>query len=249
MKIDRVNIIGYGNVGKALMQQLSQRVQVINVFSRKFTEGNNVSFVTALKDLSKNVDLNIVCVNDDSIGEVVAQLPKTIPAVHTSGSVDIAVFKDFENFGVLYPLQTFSEERKIEMESIPFFIESNSDNFSKLLEDFCQSNLSKTVHHVTSEQRAKLHLAAVFANNFVTLLAGISEEILADNKMKLEIFQPLLSETINKITALGYEKSQTGPARRGDLETINKHLKMLEKQDYKDIYQLLSNEIMKKFNS
>ena len=60
--------------------------------------------------------------------------------------------------------------------------------------------------------------------------------------------EPLVRETVNKAFSMGAEKALTGPARRGDKETINKHLNLLK--DYneeKEIYKLLTNYIINKY--
>jgi len=53
---------------------------------------------------------------------------------------------------------------------------------------------------------------------------------------------PLILETANKITTLSPLEAQTGPAKRNDTKTIEKHIAMLNKNQ-QEIYTLLTKSI------
>jgi predicted short-subunit dehydrogenase-like oxidoreductase (DUF2520 family) len=104
--------------------------------------------------------------------------------------------------------------------------------------------LSQRVHVLSSEQRKSLHLAAVFANNFANLMFELSEELLEQSDIDRTILQPLIIETANKILMQPARESQTGPAARGDKQTIQAHQKLLgENNTYREIYDRLTAEI------
>ncbi|MBI3135334.1 MAG: DUF2520 domain-containing protein [Bacteroidetes bacterium] len=245
----RVNIIGYGNAGVTLYNHLVSRVHVAGVFTRRALPDAQVPFVTSLAELSPNVDLNIVCVSDDAIADVVTHLPRTVAVVHTSGSAPLLLLHEFEQHGVLYPLQTLSKKRRIELNKVPFLIEGNSTMFSQKLKTFCLNHLSDVCYEITSDQRAQVHLAAVLANNFSTYLFGTAAEIVKAQQLPENLLDALLEETVSKFIALRYPEAQTGPARRNDSGTIKKHLALLDKSENSEIYQLLSEAIRKKFNA
>jgi len=251
MKISKVNIIGVGNVGKQLISQLSLKNVVKNVFIRnpkKIEEFNATISLPVFTDihlLPHDVDLNIVCVKDDAIKEVIAKLPKNIPIVHTSGSTDLEVFKDFDNYGILYPLQTFSFNHPINLSEVYFLIEANSALFKNEIINFCQSNFSKNIFESDSESRAQIHLAAVFANNFSNNLLASSQKILAEKNIDFKILEPLIIETIRKAFSIGPIEAQTGPAVRGDNKIIEKQLNLLKDENLKEIYKLISKNIQR----
>jgi len=60
-----------------------------------------------------------------------------------------------------------------------------------------------------------------------------------------KLFEPLLKETIGKALELGAEEAQTGPAKRNDIETITRHLKLLNNTD-KALYLAITNNILEK---
>ena len=66
------------------------------------------------------------------------------------------------------------------------------------------------------------------ANNFSNYLLTVSSEILDRIGMPLDTIEPLMQETFSKAFLNGPENSQTGPGKRGDIETIKKHVEMLE---------------------
>ncbi|MFA5298699.1 MAG: DUF2520 domain-containing protein, partial [Lutibacter sp.] len=161
--------------------------------------------------------------------------------VHTSGSMAMEELKSNSNKGVFYLLQTFSKERKINFSTVPICIEAETEKDLLLLETLAKS-ISKNCYRIDSNQRKSLHVAAVFVNNFVNHLYQIGHEICAENKVPFEILLPLIKETADKITTLPPFEAQTGPAKRNDTKTIEKHKKMLTKNQ-KKIYTLFTKSI------
>lgn len=251
MQIDRINIIGSGNVAWHLARKLAESCKISTVYSWnnvnaiKLADAIGSNAIDCINDVDKNADLTIVAVKDDVISEVADQLPKNLHIVHTSGSVGVEVFEQFENFGVLYPLQTFSKEREVFFDEIPILVESNSLSFTQDLLTFCQNNLSEKVINMSSKDRAKLHLSAVFACNFSTYLLKIAKDICDQNSLDFELLRPLVYETISKNFDLGPQNALTGPAKRKDKQLINKQTESLNNLDDKKIYELFSSLIMK----
>jgi predicted short-subunit dehydrogenase-like oxidoreductase (DUF2520 family) len=98
---------------------------------------------------------------------------------------------------------------------------------------------------ITSAERRALHVAAVFASNFTNHLLTLSKEIMLNNQLNFDYLKPLIAETLNKSLELGPEKAQTGPARRGDLEVLDRHMEFLQKDPpVSEIYKLISQHII-----
>ena len=145
------------------------------------------------------------------------------------------------NKGVLYLLQSFSKNREIDFSSIPICIEAENKNDLELLRTLAYS-LSNHIYEINSIQRKKLHVAAVFVNNFVNHLYHIGSEICAENNVPFEILHPLIIESAHKIKDLTPFESQTGPAKRKDEKIIKKHITLLDKNQ-QEIYKLLTKSI------
>jgi predicted short-subunit dehydrogenase-like oxidoreductase (DUF2520 family) len=194
----------------------------------------------------------IIAVPDDVIAEVVKalKLPPNSILVHTSGSQPLSAlaYASTPNVGVFYPLQTFSKAKKIDFKELPIFIESEQSQVEKMLVKMGKA-ISKKVLKVSSEDRKALHVAAVFASNFTNHMLTIAEGIMDEHKLNFELLKPLIVETINKSLSIGPKKSQTGPARRGDLEILDHHYDFLKTDEQlAEMYKLISQHIVDRYD-
>lgn len=194
----------------------------------------------------------IIAVSDDVITEVAQEiiLPENAILLHTSGSQPLSVlsYAAASRVGVFYPLQTFTKNKKVEFKEIPFFIESEDPETEKVLVNMANA-ISKKVYKITPRERKALHVAAVFASNFTNHMLTISRDILLDNKLDFELLKPLIAETINKTLSLGPDEAQTGPAKRGDLEILDKHLEFLQNDEaVAEIYKVISQHIVDRYD-
>jgi predicted short-subunit dehydrogenase-like oxidoreductase (DUF2520 family) len=126
-------------------------------------------------------------------------------------------------------------------------IEANNKNTLNSL--FSLANkLSDNVYEISSFQRQYIHLAAVFASNFTNHIYGVAKEELKKKDIPFEILFPLIDQSIEKIKHKNPFEVQTGPAKRNDSIIMEKHKTMLD-EDEREIYEVLSNMIIKKQNS
>jgi len=206
--------------------------------------------VDDLKDINANADLYLICIKDDAIEEVATQLAGVKGlVVHTSGATPIEIFEriGLSNYGVMYPLQTFSKSRSIDFKQVPLCLEGGSESVLKQLHTIA-AMLSPLVYEVNSDDRKLLHLAAVFACNFTNHLYHLSAKILQQNQLSFDMLQPLIMETAAKVQTALPEGVQTGPAVRNDELTMHKHLELLKNMpELVDIYKTLSNSIKKTY--
>ena len=73
----------------------------------------------------------------------------------------------------------------------------------------------------------------------------IATEICEKYKISFDLLKPLIEETSNKIVKVTAIEAQTGPAKRKDLRTIEKHLSLLETdKEKRNIYELLTQSIL-----
>ncbi|KAF0130945.1 MAG: hypothetical protein FD155_1214 [Bacteroidetes bacterium] len=256
-KIRNVILIGTGRVSWNLGNSLKDKgIIILEVAGRSFEKVNQLSkkfqskAVTDFQQINPNADLYILAVSDDAIEEVASQMPfvKGI-LVHTSGMKDSVVLtKFFTRTGVFYPLQTFSFERQPEFNSIPVFVQSSDEGDLTLLRDLAEK-LSSTVVTINDEQRQRLHLAAVFVNNFTNALYLMADQILVKDDLSIDYLKPLMIETAMKAMNVSPEQAQTGPARRNDQGTIAQHLELLTAfPELQEIYKNFSAYILTKYN-
>lgn len=245
--MQKLVIIGGGNVAQHLAQAFheSADVKLVQVFTRSQpAKGSFPIGVDLIQDYEKmaEADLYLVAVSDNAISDVYASLPFEGRLVaHTSGMSSLV--RNGRNRGaVFYPLQTFTKGKEIDLSNIPICIEAEDNADLQLLERIAGS-LSQHVVRITSEQRKALHVAAVFANNFVNHLYLLGNRICTENGLPFGILKPLIDETANKVMQMNPADAQTGPAKRNDSSTINAHLDFLSDDRMKEIYSLLTQSI------
>lgn len=254
----KISIIGSGNVATHLAKAITNSdLNLVDVYSKTYEHAQalaqtcNARAITELSDLNSEIDLLIVAINDDALPAMATQLKNlNIPVVHTSGSTSIEVFNsEAHAYGVLYPLQTFSKSKHIVIEEVPFFIEASNDALNQQLIALCNS-LRVNFQTINSQQRMALHISAVFACNFSNYLYSIAEDLLKSNGLEFDLLKPLIAETAEKIKEISPRDAQTGPAKRNDQATIQKHIEALEVHtDWQMLYKALSEGIKKSRNS
>ena len=240
-----VVILGSGNVASQLIQAFL-KIDTINlkqVYTRNQKDINTLKdSIDTTNDISllKQADITIIAVSDDAISSISSHIKNSF-VVHTSGSVDMKSLNNIGRKGVFYPLQSFSKKKLVDFKNIPICLESETNEDLLKLEELVSLLQSKS-YILSSHQRKKIHVAAVFANNFSNHMYTIANEICEKYNIPFDILHPLIEETSNKIKNLTPEKAQTGPAKRNDAETIENHLNLLsEKQQ--EIYLKITQSI------
>jgi predicted short-subunit dehydrogenase-like oxidoreductase (DUF2520 family) len=251
-----ITIIGAGNVGSHLGRALAAVGQpVLEVFSRDKGKAQSLAAEigaqpqSELAQLSAAADLYLLAVSDDAIGLVAADLCAHLPSgkavAHTSGGTPSEVLAaHFQRYGVFYPLQTFSRERETDFSAVPLCIYSPNSSFEAALLALAH-RLSRSVYRIDDAQRAVLHVAAVFVNNFANQLFHFGQQIVEQEKLPFDLLRPLILETARKVQDADPQAMQTGPARRGDAETIRRHLDYLQKfPELAQVYEIMTERIM-----
>jgi len=244
----KVTVIGSGNVAQHLITAFlkSSEIKLSQVFSR---EKENVAHLIDADKITNDYvslsesDIYVIAVSDSAIAEVSSKLPfQNRFVVHTSGSVPLEDLDSRNKRGVFYPLQTFTKNKEVDFSIIPTCLESEFDDDYTILENLAEAIKSR--HYlISSAQRKSLHVAAVFVNNFTNHLYQIGKDICEEHQLPFEILKPLIAETANKVQNLSPLEAQTGPAKRHDQNTIDRHLALLTNQTQKEIYEILTQSI------
>lgn len=252
----KIAIVGTGNVAWHLVPTLEAvGCSVVQIYGRQSEKAQALANPLKQGQIKSNLDFSgssadlfILAVSDDAIAEVAQQikLPRESVVVHTSGGQPLSVLAgaSTQQIGVFYPLQTFSKRQAIDFQRVPICLEANSkevlDKLTKLAK-----RVSNKVQAIDSEQRAVLHVAAVFANNFINHLLRMSEQLLHDRQLDTTLLHPLIQETVAKALEISPAQAQTGPARRHDEQTIAHHLDYLQTRDpsYAAVYKTLTAHI------
>ncbi|OFY28026.1 MAG: hypothetical protein A2X17_00635 [Bacteroidetes bacterium GWF2_41_61] len=266
IKSYKISFVGYGNLAYRLSLALKYSgMEIEYIFGRDFEEASKLAYILnkpenrhhsnlletiATQDIVKLAvsDIVILAVSDRSIGEVAETLfllnefkNSDTTILHCSGASEASLLYKFKYSGVLYPLMTLSKTKPVDFSVVPIFLEYSNEKVKKELTDICF--VLKSEYRVTdSQERLRLHLAAVYVSNFVNYLTGLAFDLAKPNQMFL---MSLAIETIRKAFLYQHPSLvQTGPAKRGDIETLEKHLKLLEDNpEHKAVYEILSGFI------
>ena len=251
----RVCLIGSGNVATHLALALQHVSEIVQIYSHTLSNANALahklvnhpSTTDNLRAIISDADFYIISVKDDFIEKIARETPVSEGIwAHTSGSVPMTVLAPYkQRYGVFYPLQTFSKQVNVDFSAVPLFIEgSDSTTTDKLL---CLArHVSDKVEPADSRRRQALHIAAVFACNFVNFMWMQADELLKEEGLDISYLQPLLQETLRKLNDCSPRESMTGPARRGDKNIINRHINHLGGSKAK-LYDFITSEILKEF--
>lgn len=251
-------MIGAGNLGTQLaLSCLRSGHDILQVYSRTMAAADALAQrvggapVTDTNLLAYDADIYIFSLRDSVLGEII---PKVCHGreqhvfVHTAGSVPMSVFQGMAlHYGVLYPLQTFSKSRDVNFSNIPCFIETNDDFAYQTVNGLARS-VSQNVRPLNSEQRKYVHLAAVWACNFVNHCYDVAATVLERQHIPFEVLLPLIDETAGKVHELPPCKAQTGPAVRYDENIIREQAQLMKINPLeKDLYERLSVSIHQKY--
>ncbi|MEN5235712.1 Rossmann-like and DUF2520 domain-containing protein [Sphingobacterium faecium] len=248
-------ILGSGNVATHFAQNFHhQGHKIKQIFSRKKANAQALAFtvhadsISDISEMQRNADLYVIAVSDQAISSLIMDFPTDLSGivVHCSGATEMDVLHKFKHYGVIYPPQSISKNEDSDFSQIPFCIEGNTPKVQATLLTLIHTMATESFACSTS-QRLAIHVASVFANNFTNALFQISYELLQKHDLPFDLVRPIILETAKKVQTRIPKEVQTGPAVRNDKITIKKHLNFIREQDdWKQIYQLLSQEIVKR---
>ena len=187
----------------------------------------------------------LYCLKDSVLREVLEQIdaPEALH-LHTAGSMGVEVFEDTgkPHSGVLYPFQTLSKDRVLDFAEISVFVEAaDVEDLPRIKQLAAQ--ISRKVYEADSNTRRRLHVAGVFANNFTNCMYAIAAEVLEPTGLPEDVLLSLIDETAAKVHTIPAREAQTGPAKRYDENVMASHLQLLDSENEREIYRLVSKNI------
>ncbi len=252
-------LIGSGNLATALGLKLQQAGnKILQVYSRNIDHGKqlasrlNCDAIDSFKNISNEASIYLLCIKDDTIASVSHELSKSISKdkliAHSSGvNSPLIIDEAFNQRGLFYPLQSFSKTKVPDWTDVPVFIEGN-EHTQRVLRDLA-NGISREILVMNEDTRIHLHLASVFANNFSNYNLIIAKKVLDRNHIPFHVLKALMRETVEKAFAMDPFVAQTGPAKRGDEHSIEKHIRLLVKEfpEYRSLYKKYSQIIQQSF--
>ena len=252
-----ITLIGAGNLATQLgIAAREAGHAIIQVYSHTLcnatalAEQCGAQAIDSLSQLSDTADIYVVAVKDAVLADVVSEACRGREEkvfAHTAGSMPIDIFNgQARHYGVLYPMQTFSKQRKVDFSLIPVFTEYNDAKANSLITALANS-LSDKVTALSSADRRHLHLAAVFACNFANHCFSLAADVMERHGMTFDMLLPLIDETVEKVHEMHPLRAQTGPAIRYDENLLCRQRSLLDGDDLaQTIYDTMSKSIHEK---
>jgi predicted short-subunit dehydrogenase-like oxidoreductase (DUF2520 family) len=242
-----IYIAGTGNLAKALGQQLQKIAPDGYNFKGWFSRNPlNAQVKPAMPYHSVTLqkgDVVFLCVQDKQIFDVASTFSnKGCRLVHCSGAQPLAS-NGVKCNAAFWPMQSFSVGNSPSWQNLPVFVETEDEELGKWLIEL-GTMFGANVLSCQGNQRITMHLAAVLTNNFVNALYSAAANKAQSAGFKPELLHPIMQQTLLNAISKGPDNVQTGPALRGDVETMQKHLQLLEnEEELLDIYRSISNYI------
>lgn len=246
----RLVLVGTGNVSIAIAKAVrkNSNIRLVGVIGKKNKLNAdypiNASYTNDPNKLP-DCDLILIAVQDQVIEDVSNQLPSHQAVVaHTSGASSVELLSAHKHRGVWYPIQTFSKKSHLNWENIPVCWEASTSKAQEILQKLATSIGVKTTVPLDQQKRTVLHLGAVLVNNFSNSLYESAYQLFAKHQLHFDLLKPLILETAHKIIEQTPAESQTGPARRGDKKTIEKHMSLIEDTALLELYKTFTNQLL-----
>lgn len=247
----KVVVIGSGNVAESLAQAIAEAegLELMQIFARNEERGRKVAELAHTEWSNSEIaeaDLYLISVSDNAVEGCAKSLhiPQNAVIAHTAGCCPIDALAPHTHRAVFYPFQTFSVGRKVDFTKGYIFVEGATEHALHTVEEAAHALTAKVLSADTA-RRAVIHLSGVFACNFANAMYANAAEVLAKEGLPFDIVAPVIEETAKKVVeSQDPAQSQTGPARRGDTQTLDRHRKMLaEVPEKREIYDKISEDI------
>ncbi len=242
-------IIGTGNIAWLLGKKLTQAGHTcMGVYGRhtgaatQLAQEINAPIITDV-NIPDTYDACIIAVADHAIADIAAQLSfRETVLIHTAGAVATGILTATHN-AVLWPVYSIVKTSLPQHRNIPVAVEGTTDKALSVVKEIAAS-FSDNTFVADGVQRSWLHLTAVFSNNFVNHLVAIAEQICAEQNLPFSAIQPILQQTFERSMQQSPREVQTGPAKRGDTETMDKHLALLQSHPaWQAVYAAISASV------
>ena len=212
-----IRIIGPGRAGTSLAAALAAHGWDVVGFLGRHDD---------LTDAAHGVDILVIATPDDAVARTAAAVaPEAATTVlHLSGSLGLDALAPHPRRAALHPLVPLPNAvvGATRLASGVTFAVSG-EPVARLL----ALSLGGRVVEVADADRAAYHAAACIAANHVVALLGQVERVAASAGLDLEAFLPLTRAAVDDVAALGPRRALTGPAVRGDWDTLSRHLDAL----------------------
>jgi predicted short-subunit dehydrogenase-like oxidoreductase (DUF2520 family) len=256
-----ITLIGAGNLAYALGPALRAAGYAIDAVAVRETASSrrraamlarNVGSKTVpLAQVTPDADIIWICHTDDALAEtarLLARKPgwKNKIVFHSSGALSSDVLAPLKRKGAssasLHPMMTFVPGATPRMEEVPFAVEGDDRATTaarKIVRDlgaeaFPIRKTAKILYHALGSFSSPLLVAALATAERVGRASGLSAS------QTRRVMGPIVRQTLKNYQERGAATAYGGPMKRGDINTILRHLKELKRvPGAREVYRAL----------
>ncbi|HTO15137.1 MAG TPA: Rossmann-like and DUF2520 domain-containing protein [Edaphocola sp.] len=248
----KIVILGLGNIAHYFCTQLSdnKEFKIIQAYGRDSQKGIvfqnkfNIPVVHNINDLSLDADIYIFAIKDNAISSLSSQINReNAIAIHCAGSQSLNLLEQTsKRNAIIWPIYSINKQSQYSSK-IPLIIDASAPEVEKDVMSLAKA-VSENTQIVGFDQRQYLHLNAVLVNNFSNHLFSIAERLSEEHHLDFEILKPIIQQTIQNLNIAKPYEMQTGPAKRHDEITMEKHLELIDNHpEWQNLYKTLSTSI------
>ena len=262
-----MTLVGAGNLAQAIGPALqAARYRVEQVVSRSNPESMRRARVLSrkvgaavvrLEDVTPTSQVIWICHTDDALASTAKLLARKSGwrgkiVLHSSGALTSDVLKPLKRAGAhtasLHPMMTFVPGTAPKLSGVPFAVEGDKQAVAvakriveKLgAEVFEIKKSAKVLYHALGSFSSPLIVATLVTAERVGRAAGLT---LAQTR---KIMAPILQQTMNNYLKSGPATAFSGPIKRGDLETVRRHVRELKRVPAAlDVYRALVRSVLR----
>lgn len=246
-----INFIGAGHLGKTIGKLFVQHKigKILGIFNSSYDSAKEaVLFMgqgTAFSSLEElpAADITFITTPDDLIESLcsklvsVGHLKEKSIVLHCSGALSSTVLNTAKSkhcfVASVHPVRSFADP----ISSVKHYrgtfcsLEGDLEATEKLKNMF--EEIGSITYFINGQKKSIYHAAGAFASNYIATLSKMALDCLKEagipDDVAFELTMNLMSDTLNNLKETqSSEKALTGPLKRGDLKTIEKHIAVLE---------------------
>ena len=204
-----LRVIGPGRAGTAMSRALAAAGWTIAAPMRRGDD---------LRAAARGADLVVIATPDAAVADVAAVVEpvETTVVAHLAGSLGLDVLDPHARRASVHPLVSIPTG-EVDVRGAWFAVAGDT------MVDRVVTDLGGRRVAVDDEHRAAYHAAACIASNHLVALLGQVERVGASAGVPLDAFVALARQTVDNVAAVGARDALTGPVRRGDWSTVERH--------------------------
>ncbi len=258
--LPRVLIYGAGRVGRSLARAcLAAGVPIVGLHGRS-TSPDDADQVTvgALPAAAAEAEVVLVTVRDGQLDEAMgmladAPLARGTVVLHASGSAEpqgitLMRARGFPS-GTFHPLVPLADPTRGAAMMQGAYVGVDGDPEAVAVSRTLAAALGARAVRIPEGRKPLYHASAVFASNFVTVLAALAARLFRESGLSPAdaegATRALIRSATDNVARGSFARALTGPAARGEIDTIERHLQALAGMPLeRDVYNALTAAIV-----